>query len=127
MAPHQRRWGRRIAYKGRFHDAVRSQTGHVVTVLWDPLGVPDAPGVWPWCQRGFALPVLSVLTLTPATSAKLGRRHRTTIQAAQLLIWLVRRWVPKRVIVLVGDGGFASNSLGHTRRRLRVRFVSRLL
>jgi hypothetical protein len=45
MAPHQRRWGRRIAYKGRFHDAVRSQTGHVVTVLWDPLGVPDAPGV----------------------------------------------------------------------------------
>jgi len=72
----------------------------------------------PWCQRGFALPVLSVLPLTPATSAKLGRRHRTTIQAAQLLIWLVRRWFPKRVIVLVGDGGFASNSLGHTRRRV---------
>lgn len=44
MAPHQRRWGRRIAYKGRFQDAVRSQSGHVVTVLWDPLGEPDAPG-----------------------------------------------------------------------------------
>jgi len=29
----ERRWGRHIAYKGRFHDAVRSQSGHVVTVL----------------------------------------------------------------------------------------------
>jgi DDE superfamily endonuclease len=41
----ERRWGRRIAYKGRFHDAVRSQSGHVVTVLRDPLGVPDAASV----------------------------------------------------------------------------------
>jgi len=68
-----------------------------------------------------------VPTLTPATSAKLGKRHRTTIQAAQVLIWLVRRWHPEREIVLIGDGGFAAASLGHTCRRLRVRFVSRLL
>jgi hypothetical protein len=81
----------------------------------------------PWCQRGFALPVLSVPSLTPATSAKLGKRHRTTTQAAELLIWLVRRWVPEREIVLVGDGGFAWTRLGHTCRRLRVCFVSRLL
>jgi len=40
----ERRWGRHIAYKGRFHDAVRSQSGHVVTVLWHPLGVFDALG-----------------------------------------------------------------------------------
>jgi len=81
----------------------------------------------PWCQRRWALPVLSVPTLTPATSAKLGKRHRTTIQAAQTLIWLVRRWVPQREIVLVGDGGFAAASLGHTCRRLRIHLVSRLL
>src|SRR5215831_3212017 len=96
----ERRWGRRIAYKGRFHDAVRSQRGHVVTsedIHWLCLMllVP-----MPWCQRSFALPVLSVPTLTPATSAKLGKRHRTTTRAAQLLIWLVRRWVPEREIVL---------------------------
>ena len=41
--------------------------------------------------------------------------------------WLVRRWFPEREIVLVGDGGFAATSLGHTCRRLRVRFISRLL
>jgi len=40
----ERRWGRHIAYKGRFHDAVRSQMGHVVTVLRHPLGVSDALG-----------------------------------------------------------------------------------
>jgi hypothetical protein len=81
----------------------------------------------PWCQRGFALPVLSVPTLTPTTSAKLGKRHRTTIQAAHVLIWSVRRWVPEREIVLGGSGGFASARLGHTCRRLQIRFISRLL
>jgi hypothetical protein len=123
----ERRWGRRIAYKGRFHDAVRSQSGHVVTsegIHWLCLMMLVSV---PWCHRQWALPVLSVPTLTPATSAKLGKRHRTTIRAAQLLIWLVRRWFPERAIILVGDGGFASTSLGHTCRRLRVRFVSRLL
>jgi DDE superfamily endonuclease len=123
----ERRWGRRIAYKGRFHDAVRSQSGHIVTsegIHWVCLMLLVSV---PWCQRRWALPVLSVPTLTPATSAKLGKRHRTTIQAAQLLIWLVRRWFPEREIVLVGDGGFAAASLGHTCRRLQVRLVSRLL
>src|SRR5260370_20582543 len=123
----ERRWGRRIAYKGRFHDAVRSQTGHVVTregIDWLCLMLLVSV---PWCHRQWALPVISVPTLTPATSAKLGKRHRTTIQTAQLLIWLVRRWFPEREIVLVGDGGFAATSLGHMCRRLRVRFVSRLL
>ena len=123
----ERRWGKRIAYKGRFHDAVRSQSGHVATsegIHWLCLMllVPV-----PWCQRSWALPVLSVPTLTPVTSAKLGKRHRTTAQAAQILIALIRRWYPEREIVLVGDGGFAATSLGHTCRRLRVRFVSRLL
>src|SRR6516162_8555801 len=27
----ERRWGKRIAYKGRFHDAVHSRSGHVQT------------------------------------------------------------------------------------------------
>ena len=123
----ERRWGKRIAYKGRFHDAVRSASGHVETsegIHW--LCVMLLVRI-PWCQRPWALPVLSVPTLTPATSAKLGKRHRTTAQAAQILIALIRRWYPEREIVLIGDGGFAATSLGHTCRRLQVRFVSRLL
>ena len=47
----ERRWGKRIAYKGRFHDAVRSASGHVQTsegIHWlcIMLLVPV-----PWCQR----------------------------------------------------------------------------
>ena len=123
----ERRWGKRIAFKGRFHDAVHSSSGHVQTsegIHWLCLMLLVR---LPWCQRPWALPVVSVPTLTPATSAKLGKRHRTTIQAAQLVIWLVRRWHPQREIVLIGDGGFASARLSHTCRRLRVCFVSRLL
>jgi DDE superfamily endonuclease len=123
----ERRWGKRIAYKGRFHDAVHSSSGHVQTsegLHWLCLMLLVRV---PWFQRPWALPIVSVPTLTPATSAKLGKHHRTTIQAAQVLIWLVRRWHPEREIVLIGDGGFAAASLGHTCCRLRVRFVSRLL
>jgi DDE superfamily endonuclease len=123
----ERRWGKRITYKGRFHDAVGSQRGYVQIsegIHWLCLMLLIRV---PWCQRPWALPILSIPTLTPATSAKLGKRHRTTIQAAQMLIWLVRRWHPEREIVLIGDGGFAATSLGHTCRHLHVRFVSRLL
>jgi hypothetical protein len=80
----ERRWGRRIAYKGRFHDAVRSPSGHVVTSVGMHWLCLMLLGSVPWCLRRWALPVLSIPTLTPATSAKLGKRHRTTIQAAQL-------------------------------------------
>ena len=62
----ERRWGRRIAYKGRFHDAVRSQTGHVVTsegIHWLSLMLLVSV---PWCRRQWALPVISVPTLTEA-------------------------------------------------------------
>jgi hypothetical protein len=66
MARHQRRWGRRIASKGRFHDAVRSQTGHVVTsegIHWLCMMLLVSVS---WCHRQWALPVISVPTLTEA-------------------------------------------------------------
>ena len=47
----ERRRGRKVAWKGRFHDAARSQSGHVVTsdgIHWVcvMLLVPV-----PWCRR----------------------------------------------------------------------------
>src|SRR5207248_4824373 len=71
----------------------------------------------PWSSRAWALPFLSVPALTPATSAKLGKRHRTTVDRADLLVRLVQRWQPDRHLVVVGDSGFAAVSLGHTCRR----------
>lgn len=123
----ERRGGRRIAVKGRFHDAVRSQTGHVVTtdgVHWVCLMVLVTV---PWTRRPWALPVLSVPTLTPETSAALGKPHRTVAARTAVLVRLVRRWQPDREILLVGDSSFAVVGLAHLCNRLRVRLVSRLL
>jgi DDE superfamily endonuclease len=123
----ERRWGPKIALKGRYHDAVRSQSGHVVTtegIHWVCLSllVPS-----PWGGREWALPVLTVPTRSPALSQKLGKPHRTIPHYAQTLVRLVRRWYPKRDLLLVGDSAFAAARLGHTCREHGVRLVSRLL
>ncbi len=124
----ERRRGRRIAYKGYFRDPVRSTAGKAVTsagIRWLCLAllVP-----LPWSSRPWALPFLTVPALAPATSAKLGKRHRTVVERTQLLVRLVRRWQPERELVLVGDGSYAAVSLGQTCRGLpgTVRLVSRL-
>jgi hypothetical protein len=123
----QRRWGSKIALKGRYHDAVRSTSGHVVTTegihwLCLMLLVPS-----PWSTREWALPFFAIPTRSPALSQQLGKPHRTIPDYAQLLIRLVRRWQPDRELILVGDSAFAVARLGHTCRRLGVRLVSRLL
>jgi hypothetical protein len=122
-----RRTGRRLVWKGRFHDAVRSQPGHIVTtegIHWLCLAVLVPV---PWSRRPWALPFLSIPTLTPATSAKLGRRHRTTPEYAAVLRRLGRRWQPQREIVVVGDSAFAVVELGHTCRIRGMRLISRLV
>jgi hypothetical protein len=123
----ERRSGRRIAAKGRFYDAVRSRPGHVATsegVHWlcVMLLVPV-----PWSRRPWALPFLSVPTLTPAASAALGKRHRTVPERTATLVRLLRRWQPERELVLVGDSSFAVVELAQVCRQQRVALVAPLL
>ena len=123
----ERRRGRKLAWKGRFHDATRSQSGHVVTsdgIHWVcvMLLVPV-----PWSRRRWALPFLTIPTFSPATSARLGRPHRTAPERVEGLVHLIRRWQPHRAIQLVGDSGFAVLRLAHVCRAARVRLVSRLV
>src|SRR6187455_772333 len=123
----ERRRGRKVAWKGRFHDAARSQSGHVVTsdgIHW--VCVMLLVRV-PWSRRRWALPFLAIPTFTPATSAKLGKRHRTAPERTEGLVRLIRRWQPDRTIHLVGDSGFAVLRLAHVCRTARVRLVSRLV
>ncbi len=109
-----RRRGRRIAWRRWFRDPVRSGAGRPVL----------SQGVRWLCV---ALPFLTVPVLAPATSAKLGKPHRTTIDRAQTLVRLVRRWPPGRAVVLVGDGGCAATALGHAGRdRPQTTLVTRL-
>ena len=82
----------------------------------------------PWGKRHWALPFLTVALLSPKTSAKLGKRHRTSVARAGQLISQVRRWYPDRDIIVAGDGAFAVVALIQhcQRKRIRVTLVSRL-
>jgi DDE superfamily endonuclease len=114
----ERRRGRRIAWRSWFRDPVRSGGGQPVFsqgIRWLVLAIVVPV---PWSTRGWALPVLTVPVLAPTTSAKLGKPHRTTVDRAQTLVRLVRRWQPGRELIVVGDGGFAATPLGHACRAL---------
>src|SRR6188474_2373895 len=120
----ERRRGRKLAWKGRFHDATRSQSGHVVTsdgIHWVCVMLL-APV--PWSRRRWALPFLAIPTFPPAISAKLGKPHRTAPERTEILVRLIRRWQPDRAIRLVGDSGFAVLRLAHVCGTARVRPAS---
>jgi hypothetical protein len=125
----ERRQGKRIAYKGWFRDAVRSTAHQVVTCLgirWCCLALLV---VVPWSRRPWALPFLVVPVLSPKTSVRLHKRHRTSVDWAQYVIEKIRRWQPDRDITLVGDGAYAAVALVQRCQRLKkrpVRLVSRL-
>lgn len=124
----ERRAGKRIKYKGRFRDAVRSTAQQLVTCLgirWCCLMLLVSV---PWSSRPWALPFLVVPVLSPKTSAKLKKHHRTSVDWALYLISKVRRWQPTREMVLVGDGAYAAVALVQRCQRLAqpVKLVSRL-
>ena len=93
---------------GVFRDPVRSTKKKVVYasgVRWLTMALVIPVS---WAKRQWALPFLSVALLSPKTSAKLGKRHRTSVARAGRLLSQVRRWHPEREIVVVGDGAFAA-------------------
>lgn len=124
----ERRWGRKIKYKGFFRDAIRSTKKKVVHspgLRWLCLSIVVPV---PWSHRSWALPFLTLLLLAPETSRKLSQRHRTSVERAGQLISLVRRWYPEREIIVTADGGFAAVPLVQhcQRKRIKVTLVSRL-
>jgi len=80
----------------------------------------------PWNHRSWALPFLTIPAPSPAVSTKLGKRHRTLPERAALLVRLLRRWLPHRAIVLVGDSSFGVVELALACRQAKVTWVARL-
>jgi len=124
----ERRWGPKIKYLSVFRDPVRSTKKKVVYtsgLRWLNMAIVIPV---PWAKRRWALPFLTVALLAPKRSAKLGKRHRSSIARAGQLISQVRRWYPDREVVVVGDGAFAAVPLiQHCQRKhIRVTLVSRL-
>jgi len=120
----ERRNGRKIKAKGCYRDAVRSSKKHVVRCFglkWVSLMllVPV-----PWARRVWALPFLTALCW-PAKSPP-PRRHKTSVDWVRQMMKQVRRWLPKQLLVLVVDGGFAAVALALACKKSEVVMVARL-
>jgi hypothetical protein len=74
------------------------------------------------------LPFLSALAPSERYAARRGRRHKKITEWAWQLLFVVRRWYPKREIVAVADRAYASLKLLESCRKLSdpITFVTRL-
>jgi hypothetical protein len=121
----ERRWSHKIAARGIYRDPVRSSHGHFVKtsgLRW--LAVMAMVPV-PWTRRRWALPFLTILAPSERYAAAHRRRHKKLTDWARQAILQVRRWAPKRSIVVVADSSFSALDLIAAVRR-HVCLVTRL-
>lgn len=107
----ERRWGKRIAARGIYRDAVRSSHSHLVKtsgLRWLSLMVLAPIS---WAQRIWALPFLTALAPSSRYYEERGRAPQPLTVRAQQLIQLVDHWLPDRPKIVVGDGAFAALDL----------------
>ena len=107
----ERRWGAKIAAKGRYRDAVRSSKDYFVQVrglrwLCLMLLVP-----LPWAGRAWALPFRTILAPSARHDRARHRRHKKLTDWARQALLLLRRWLPQRALVIVADSGYAAIAL----------------
>ena len=84
----ERRWGRKIAAKGRYRDPVRSTNDQVVMtpgLQWVSLMLLTRIG---WAGRHWALPFLTALVVSARYDRRKGRRHKTFTDYAQQIAGL---------------------------------------
>lgn len=104
----ERRRGKRISAKGIYRDPVRSSKGHFVKasgLRWLSLMLL-AP--IPWTGRIWALPFLTALAPSKRSCRERGKRHKKLTDWARQMALQVRRWLPGREIVLLGDSSCAA-------------------
>lgn len=102
----ERRRGEKIAQKGIYRDAARSSKSFFVKssgLRWISmmLLIP-----MPWACRTWALPFLTVLAPSERYDQERGRRHKTLSDWARQMVKQLRRWLPERSLVLVGDQSY---------------------
>ena len=103
----ERRWGRKIAAKGKYRDPVRSKDDQVVMtpgLQWVSLMLLTRIR---WAGRYWALPFLTALVPSARYDRLRNRRHKMFTDYAQQMLVCLRRWLPGRDLVVVCDGGYA--------------------
>jgi hypothetical protein len=124
----ERRWGAKIKARGIYRDAVRSSHSHFVKtsgLRW--LSLMWLPPV-PWAQRIWALPFLTILAPSARYYQGKVRSYKKLTDWARQMIYQLRRWLPNRELVVVGDNSYAVLELLHACQRLAnpVTLVTRL-
>jgi hypothetical protein len=124
----ERRQGKRVSAKGIYRDPVRSSHGHFVKTSALRWVCVTLLAEVPWARRVWSLPFISTLAPSERYATEQGKRHKKITEWAFQLLLLVRRWHPKREIVAVADGGYASLKLLDRCRRLSnpITFITRL-
>lgn len=115
----ERRQGPQINALGVYRDAVRSSSSYVVKAS----GLRWVSLMWlghiPWARRRWALPFLTVLAPSERYYQRRGRSHKKLTDWARQMVLQLRRWLPNRPLVLVGDSGYAVLDLLHFCQSLR--------
>lgn len=104
----ERRRGEQIKAKGVYRDPVRSSKSHFVKstgLRWISMMLLVKI---PWAQRVWALPFLTVLAPSERYYQERGRTPLTVLDRARQMVSLVRRWLPDREVIVVGEGGYAA-------------------
>ena len=113
---------------GHYRDPVRSSRSQVVKAS----GLRWISLMWlghvPWAGRHWALPVLTVLAPSTRYYQQQGRQHKKLTDWARQMVMQLRRWLPHRPLVLVGDNSYAVLDLLHCCQSLRepVTLIARL-
>jgi hypothetical protein len=124
----ERRWGAQISARGIYRDAVRSSKSHFVKTS----GLRWLCVMWlsaiPWAQRVWALPVLTLLAPSEGYYETRVRSHKKLTDWARQVIKQLRRWLPRRQLVVVADYSYAALDLLHACQQLAqpVAMVTRL-
>jgi hypothetical protein len=107
----ERRWGAKIKARGIYRDNARSSRTHLVkasglrwisVMLLVPIG---------WAKRVWGLPFFTVLAPSERYHQQRGSAHKKLTDWARQMLLQVKRWLPDRPVVAVGDSSYAAIDL----------------
>lgn len=115
----ERRRGKKITAKGIYRDPVRSSRSHFVKtsgLRW--ISIMLLVNI-PWAQHVWGLPFLTALAPSERYYKDHPGKHKKITDWARQMGKQVRRWLPKRKIVLVADSSYATLELLDSLLKLR--------
>ncbi|MHB8630227.1 MAG: IS701 family transposase [Aggregatilineales bacterium] len=124
----ERRRGEKIRAKGIYRDPVRSSKSHFVKAS----GLRWVSMMWltrvPFAERIWALPVLTALAASERYYEEQGRTPKKITDWARQLVCQLRRWLPNKALIIVGDSTYAALDFLHACQSLRqpVTVITRL-